>query len=462
MKRIICVVFSLMMIQVVLAQKPVKDHYTVSGGLLGAANFSKFNVKGNSNVSYDYKFGWGAGGWLNIPLGHTLSIEPQLMYNNYGYKSDQTVVLSDGSASYISVPLLLKVGLGKNFALTAGPQFDFLTGIKDNNNNNVKEDFTSTSISGNVGLELFPHARVTPFARYIFGFTNMDATDNPNTVGEWKNQNIQAGIKFRLFGKHIDGDADGDGVIDKNDKCPSVVGLARYNGCPIPDSDNDGINDEEDKCPSVAGLPKYGGCPIPDTDKDGINDEQDKCPSVAGLAKYGGCPIPDTDGDGINDEEDKCPSVAGIAKYGGCPIPDQDNDGVNDENDKCPTIAGPAENNGCPKINFNADAIQFLSGSCTLTTGAKAELNKLVKILNDEYPDIKINIEGHTDNSGKAEKNQSLSECRANAVKAYLVSRKVAGERLSAAGFGQDKPIADNETKEGKAKNRRVEFHVSQ
>jgi OmpA-OmpF porin, OOP family len=75
---------------------------------------------------------------------------------------------------------------------------------------------------------------------------------------------------------------------------------------------------------------------------------------------------------------------------------------------------------------------------------------------------VKIAIEGHTDNTGKAEKNQSLSECHANAVKSYLVSKKAAGERLSAAGFGQDKPIEDNATKEGKAKNRRVEFHVSQ
>ena len=228
------------------------------------------------------------------------------------------------------------------------------------------------------------------------------------------------------------------------------------------DRDNDGIPDATDKCPDVPGIAKYDGCPIPDTDKDGINDETDKCPTVPGLAKYEGCPIPDTDKDGINDEEDKCPTVAGLARYQGCPIPDSDNDGINDEEDKCPTIAGVPENFGCPKINFNAAAIQFLSGSCTLTTGAKTELNKLVKILNEQYPDVKVSIEGHTDNTGKADKNQTLSECRAGAVKTYLVGKKVAGERLSVSGFGQDKPVADNATKEGKAKNRRVEFKVSQ
>jgi OmpA-OmpF porin, OOP family len=226
------------------------------------------------------------------------------------------------------------------------------------------------------------------------------------------------------------------------------------------DTDQDGIVDSLDACPTVPGLAKYKGCPIPDTDKDGINDENDKCPTVAGLAQFQGCP--DRDKDGIQDSEDKCPDVAGLPRYQGCPIPDSDNDGVNDEEDKCPTIAGVPENQGCPKIDFNAAAIQFVTGSCTLTTGAKAELNKLVKILNETYPDIKISIAGHTDNTGKADKNQTLSECRANAVKTYLVSKKVAGERLSTAGFGQDQPIADNATKEGRAKNRRVEFKVSQ
>jgi OOP family OmpA-OmpF porin len=180
------------------------------------------------------------------------------------------------------------------------------------------------------------------------------------------------------------------------------------------------------------------------------------------LAKYQGCPIPDTDKDGINDEEDKCPQVPGLARYQGCPIPDTDNDGINDEEDKCPTIPGIPENNGCPAINFKSENVQFVTGSSTLTTGAKTELNKLVKILNQDYPDIKIAIEGHTDNTGKADKNQILSEKRAESVKTYLVSKKVAAERMTTAGFGADQPIADNATAAGKAKNRRVTFKVSQ
>ncbi len=230
----------------------------------------------------------------------------------------------------------------------------------------------------------------------------------------------------------------------------------------VTDRDNDGILDPNDKCPDVPGIAKYEGCPIPDSDKDGINDEADKCPQLPGLAKYQGCPIPDTDKDGLNDEEDKCPQVPGLARYQGCPIPDGDGDGVNDEEDKCPTIAGPPENGGCPVINFKAENVQFLTGSANLTTGAKTELNKLVKILNDDYPGVKIAIEGHTDNTGKPETNTALSQKRANAVKTYLAGKKVIPERMTATGFGPDQPVADNATAAGRAKNRRVTFKVSQ
>jgi OOP family OmpA-OmpF porin len=214
----------------------------------------------------------------------------------------------------------------------------------------------------------------------------------------------------------------------------------------------------EVKVPEVVVAP-----PPADTDKDGIIDTQDKCPTVPGLAKYQGCPIPDTDKDGINDEQDKCPTVPGLARYNGCPIPDTDGDGLNDEVDKCPKDKGSAANNGCPLLEelteykFDFRKVQFVTGSAALTKVAKAELNKAAKIMT-EHPDIKVSVEGHTDNTGRAASNQTLSEKRAAAVKAYIVAKGVAADRLQAKGFGSTKPVANNKTLAGRALNRRVEF----
>ena len=185
------------------------------------------------------------------------------------------------------------------------------------------------------------------------------------------------------------------------------------------------------------------------------------------LAKYHGCPIPDTDKDGINDEEDKCPTVAGVARYQGCPVPDTDGDGVNDEEDKCPNEAGPASNFGCPvidpeiieKVNLAAKNIFFATGSAKLLAKSYKSLKEVAQVLKDN-PTFKIDIEGHTDSTGSAEKNHVLSHDRANSVKAYLVSKGIDESRMTTQGFGPDKPIAPNKTAAGRAKNRRVEMKL--
>ncbi len=237
---------------------------------------------------------------------------------------------------------------------------------------------------------------------------------------------------------------------------------------PVPvvaDRDNDGVVDSLDKCPDTPGLASLQGCP--DKDGDGIADIDDKCPDVAGLAKYSGCPIPDTDGDGINDEEDKCPNVAGVARYQGCPIPDTDKDGVNDEEDKCPSEAGPASNFGCPVINVvvvkkvdkAAHNIFFQVSSSKLLAKSYKSLKEVAQILKDN-PTYKIDINGYTSSTGTEDYNQKLSESRANAVKQYLIGNGVDTSKITATGFGENDPIADNKTAAGRAKNRRVEMKL--
>jgi len=233
---------------------------------------------------------------------------------------------------------------------------------------------------------------------------------------------------------------------------------------PVVDTDGDGIPDSKDKCPTVAGIAKYNGCPIPDTDRDGINDEEDKCPTVLGVARYKGCPVPDTDGDGINDEQDSCPTLKGFAAFHGCPVPDTDGDGIYDDKDKCPSVAGTKENFGCPeiqkKINELAKRVYFNTGTATISTKALKPLDEVVAILKANIS-AKLSIEGHTDNTGKEETNKKLSQQRADAIAAYITRKGVESSRLSAVGYGSEKPVADNKTAEGKAQNRRVELKAT-
>jgi OmpA-OmpF porin, OOP family len=292
------------------------------------------------------------------------------------------------------------------------------------------------------------------------------------------------------FGKSSD--ADGDGVSDKKDKCPgtpSGVAVDKY-GCPL-DVDGDSVADYEDECPMLAGDPLLKGCP--DSDGDGVADKDDKCPQVKGLVRFGGCP--DSDGDGVQDSEDKCPEVKGLASLKGCPDSDgdgvtdladkcpetksgykvdatgcafdNDKDGVVNEEDKCPEVAGTASNFGCPAIKaevkkeleFAAKNVQFASGKVVLASKSKQILDEVVKIMND-YPAYSLNISGYTDSQGKDEMNLVLSDKRAQATKAYLVSKNISSKRIFAKGYGEENPIATNKTAAGRALNRRVKFEL--
>ena len=266
-----------------------------------------------------------------------------------------------------------------------------------------------------------------------------------------------AGLTFKFGGK----DTDGDGIYDKDDACPEVAGLKQFNGCP--DTDADGITDASDSCPDVAGPAEFNGCP--DTDGDGIADKDDACPEVKGLKEFVGCP--DTDGDGTQDKNDKCIDVKGPKENGGCPWPDRDGDKVLDKDDKCPDVAGTVSNNGCPevteeaikKLNDYAKTILFDTNKDTFKQQTYPVLLAISAILK-EYPSSKFSIEGHTDSDGSNEFNERLSDSRAMAVKKYLVEQGIDEFRLSAIGYGESKPIDTNNTKAGKANNRRVEVKL--
>jgi len=218
--------------------------------------------------------------------------------------------------------------------------------------------------------------------------------------------------------------------------------------------------DEIASAENMAGFVKkvfLGTKDILDTDGDGVNDDKDNCPDTPILATVDqrGCPL-DTDGDGVYDYLDQCPGTpygVSVDKWG-CPS-DADRDGVLDDNDMCPDTPYGAKVNaeGC----WVLQGILFDSGKWNIKPGMSPILDEVVAVF-QTHPTLRVEIQGYTDSMGNANYNKTLSANRAKAVMAYFVQKGVNPKRLSAAGFGEARPIASNDTSEGRAMNRRVQL----
>ena len=269
-------------------------------------------------------------------------------------------------------------------------------------------------------------------------------------------------------------DRDGDGIPDLTDRCPDQPedkdGFEDADGCPDPDNDKDGVLDADDRCINDPGPAALAGCP--DRDGDGIADIDDKCPTLPedrdGFEDADGCPDPDNDKDGIVDAADACPLVPGPVENHGCPDTDRDGDGVIDRLDNCPDEKGPPENQGCPRkqlVKITDDKLEILESVYFKTDRAEIEPRSFALLDNvaaviKTHEQLRIQVEGHTDSQGEDAYNLKLSQRRAESVTTYLVNKGVEPSRLTPIGFGEERPIADNNTKEGRAQNRRVVFTI--
>jgi OOP family OmpA-OmpF porin len=215
-----------------------------------------------------------------------------------------------------------------------------------------------------------------------------------------------------------------------------------------------------------------------DTDGDGIPDSRDQCINEPedkdGYLDDDGCPDTDNDADGIIDANDKCPNdpedLDGFQDDDGCPDPDNDGDGIADVDDYCPNTPGirGGDRPGCPKKNSLVvvtekeiritQQIQFEFNRAVIRPGISYRiLDEVVGVLNDN-PKINLEVQGHTDNVGGDAYNMRLSQARADAVRAYLVSKGIAGSRLLGKGFGFHQPLVPNTTAANRELNRRVQF----
>lgn len=271
-----------------------------------------------------------------------------------------------------------------------------------------------------------------------------------------------------LFGLHVmydfaepvkkpPSDRDRDGILDGVDKCPDDPedkdGFEDEDGCPDDDNDNDGVIDKRDDCPmdpeDKDGFEDGDGCPENDNDKDGIVDAKDKCPNEP------------EDKDGFEDED-------------GCPDDDNDKDGVPDAKDLCPdepeTVNNYADHDGCPdaeqirvmgdKIVLD-DRVHFRTNSHIIRGVSYPLLERLSRLVVEHPEYTHIAIEGHADARGDEKFNKDLSQKRAESVLEFMVEHGVERDRLSAQGFGSERPLVDAKSEHAYLLNRRVEFVVT-
>ncbi len=307
-----------------------------------------------------------------------------------------------------------------------------------------------------------------------------------------------------------DQDQDKDGIPDDDDACPKQPedkdSFEDFDGCPDPDNDKDGILDVDDGAPlrpeDFDGFEDTDGIPDPDNDKDGVWDWDDACDNQAGPVVNLGCPDKDSDGDGLIDRRDRCPQQAEdkdqFEDEDGCPDADNDEDGIPDVEDKCPNQPGPIEAQGCPEVDTDGDGIVDRLDNCPTEPGLVSESGckkKQLVVINGSrldvlekvyfatarsrirkrsfelldnvaavlkaHPEIKkLQVQGHTDDRGSANRNLRLSQARSEAVRKYLIARGIDAGRLEAKGYGETEPIAPNQSKAGRADNRRVEFRI--
>ncbi len=346
----------------------------------------------------------------------------------------------------------------------------------------VGQQLQTSTVGINALRMFYPEARINPFIRLGLGVLNADTrvTSNQRTLyGNYGigilgdiSRNTQTGTSLKLRAEIYARKGLGD-VLAASDPVDYVVGLGlQYNWGgkivipPPPDSDGDGVPDNMDKCPGTpAGIAvDANGCEIKkDSDGDGVLDDADKCPDTPAGTKVDamGCEL-DDDGDGVANSKDQCPNTAAGAKVdaNGCEL-DSDGDGVADSKDQCPdTPKGDrVDMFGCSfKKEIKLPGVVFDTASADLRPESYPILDGAAEVLK-RYPELKIEVAGHTDARSSDAYNLDLSKRRAATVMKYLADKGVANG-LTSRGYGERQPVASNKTDEGMQQNRRVVLRV--
>jgi outer membrane protein OmpA-like peptidoglycan-associated protein len=486
------------------------------GGLhLNLTPFGEFATWGK-DVNLDDKPGFG--GRVGIGLGRHLGVE-----GYYGWMKTHTEYGS-GDSLFLVTPASLTApsdqsiqSYGADVILNLFPGIAFNPYVLGGwHEEKIKSDVTDVEqfmngleFGGGVKLGLGRKTAIRLEIRdKLWKFDSPPAPDPPGDKSV-SNLFYSGGIQITLGGSAHGGDADKDGVKDKDDKCPDTPrgAIVDGSGCPV-DSDGDQVPDGIDQCPNTpAGATVDSrGCTT-DADADGVPDGIDQCPGTPAGTQVDarGCPA-DADGDGIPDGVDRCANTPAGAKVDdtGCPVDedhdgvpdgidqcpgtppntqvdargcsmDSDGDGVMDDKDLCPNTQAnvKVDSDGCPielsekevelldKGRITTREIHFETAKWDILPESRPVLDEIGKVL-IQWPRLKIEIGGHADARGSVAYNQDLTEKRAQSVLEYLIQNfpQINKEQYTAVGYGELKPVASNKTALGMAKNRRVEFKV--
>ena len=323
-------------------------------------------------------------------------------------------------------------------------------------------DDSDTNLTANVGLGL-----MKPVNQYFsirtdvrYRMDNDDRVNDQDRFGDWL---LNVGLYIPFGGKSTQSSTPSmqqqpepvaETIVAPSEPIPQVV-----------DTDGDGVEDGKDNCPNTnRGISvNASGCEL-DNDADGIVNSKDSCPNTATGAKVDsrGCEL-DSDNDGVVNSQDRCANTPSNTTVNstGC-IPDSDNDGIADNMDRCPTSSAgvQVDSKGCELQQVIVlKGVTFETGSARITATSETELTDVANTLR-KYSSMTLEVSGHTDNRGAESINQRLSGQRAQAVVDHLVAQGIQADRLQAKGYGSSKPIANNNSAEGRSQNRRVELNI--
>lgn len=409
------------------------------------------------------------------------------VFNQYSFEADKVDLLQDGDPSFLTNSRA--TGIDANFGIMLqGRGFSIGIGGQQLFQSKLDNFNSTTGVSNTLGRYYFLHSSYQwRLSENIGAISSGMARSNGISPEQYEvqtvlkfNQLIGVGVNYRIkqgpallfqisqdklyFAYAYDLPTGALGEFHSGSH-EIVLGYCIKGKNDLKDTDEDGVPDKKDECPQIKGAFENKGCPWPDSDNDGMHDEEDECPLIMGTIENRGCPWPDTDGDGITDNIDKCPEKKGLISNLGCPSLDSDGDGINDEFDDCPLTKGEESNDGCPivseveqkAIERAIASLEFETGRAVILKTSYAALDILVMML-QEKQDWTILLEGHTDDVGDDLANMRLSKERAESVADYMIKKGVQSKQIQVQFYGETKPIAENNSEQGRRMNRRVEM----